>query len=1154
MGAGGRVPATERVAAFVSKQAPAMNGGGSYQMNDQRSVEDRLLEMWTAVLESDEIGGDADFFDLGGHSLNGNQLITRITHGFGVELGFKELFDYCTINKQAAFIHSSASSRKHHDEKLQRLNKQEYYEVSYAQQRLWVLHQFENSQTAYNLPGAFEIKGDLDTEVLIAAYKSVVGRHEILRSTFGEEHDLLVQRVQEGPSIVYGIERYDISGHPPATQEEQLVALYRQEQDHVFDLGAGPLIRIGIIRLSEQHHLFLFNLHHIICDGWSINIFFRELLHYYESLSRHEVAPLPALPVQYRDYAAWQRQQLKGEVLQKHRDYWQHIFGKQIPVLQMPSDFSRPPIKTYHGDRVNFVLDKALVTAMRTISRQEDGTLFMFLLTITNLLIHKYTGQSEFVIGTPSGRREHPDLENQMGLYINTLPLYNHIVAGDRIADLFSRVRHHVLAAIEHQVYPFDLLVEELDLPRDPGRNPLFDIMIIFQNSSTDIQGATQCQGLDIAPWGTPKQSTKFDLTFIFNEAGEELYASIEYNTDIYSGDRIKRMAGYFQQIAAQAVLDMTAKITQIDYLPEAEKELLINGFNDTGMVSFPPRTFLECFAEQVALKPDNAAISFNGKNYSYREVDEQATRLAHLLIDQYKITPESRVGVMQGRSELSIISLLAIFKVGGVYVPIDPSLPPERINYILHDAEVKAMLDGRISLSDVTSPLPLPSLSQSAYIIYTSGSTGQPKGVIITHGALANFLYSMSIRPGVTGADKMLALTTFSFDISLLELLLPLMHGGTVLMAGDYTQKDPYRLQELIDREHPTIIQGTPTMWRLLLEAGFEGYDHLKILSGGERLDATLGQKLLNCVGEVWNMYGPTETTIWSAIEKVTDVSHTATIGKPIHHTQIYILNEAFYPQPVGCSGEIFIGGKGVAGGYHGKPTLTAEKFIDNPFRLGEKMYRTGDLGCWTADGKIQFLGRADDQIKISGYRIELGEIESVMGKYTGIQVGAVIVKDDTEGNAQLIGYVVPADGYDSTALMARLKEQLPHYMVPSRIIVLTELPLTPNGKINRKLLPTISIPTAEIISFEGPRNETEERLTSLWCSIMELQQIGIHDDFFALGGNSLQAIRLAATIRKEMQIELTVNTLFQHSSVAMLAQAIQLLLSNKMANTIED
>jgi len=1064
------------------------------------------------------------------------------------------------------------------------------FPASFAQQRLWFLDQYEPDSPLYNIPHGFRMSGDLKPEILQRVLDAILERHEALRTTFTSEAGEPVQVIGEpGPAALEFVDLRRQAG-TSVEREAEALRLATQSAQQAFDLAQGPVLRASLFQLEDTEYFFYINVHHIAFDGWSMGIFLRELAALYEAFAGGKPDPLPELPIQYADYSVWQRDWLQGEALEKQVAYWREQLAG-VPFLELHTDRPRPAIRTPNGTLQSLLLPKRLANSLNALTQQEGATLFMTLLAAFQTLLHRYTGQDDISVGTLIANRHQAEIEGLIGFFANTLTLRTDLSGQPTFRELLRRVRQVALGAYDHQDLPFEKLVEALQPERDLSRTPLFQVMLILQNAPG---GALELPGITLRSLSVDSRTAKCDLTFYLTEAEPGLYATLEYNTDLFDAATIKRMLGHFQVLLEGIVANPDQRLADLPLLTDAERQQLLTGWNATEAVYPEELCVHQLFEAQVARTPDAEAVVFIGDDgkvsgrLTYAELNERANQLAQHL-QTLGVGPDTTVAIAVERSLDIPIALLATLKAGGAYVPLDPSYPSERLAYMLEDSQAKVLITQSrllvagswslvagnqppvticldtdwptISQSAISNPQSTISPDNLAYIIYTSGSTGKPKGVQIPHRAVVNFLTTMRRQPGLSAKDILLSVTTISFDIAGLELFLPLTVGARLILVSQETTTDGIRLSEALVTSEVTTMQATPATWRLLMEAGWQGNQNLKILCGGEALPIELARQLLARAGELWNMYGPTEATIWSAVSQVK--SGAVTIGHPIANTTIYILDPYMRPVPVGVPGELYLGGVGLARGYRHRPDMTAERFVPNPFIATEKaqgsrgkaqgleslslgpyalrLYRTGDLACYLPDGNIEFLGRIDHQVKVRGFRIELGEIETVLSQHPAVQQVAVLAREDTPGDTRLVAYVVadPVQAITANDLRNQVKDSLPGYMMPSVFIFLEAFPLTPNGKLDRRALPApeISRPTIQT-EFVEARTPAERTLTEIWREVLNAERVGINDNFFELGGDSLLVMRVV-TKAKQAGIEITPKQLFQHQTVAELAEA---------------
>jgi amino acid adenylation domain-containing protein len=1024
--------------------------------------------------------------------------------------------------------------------------------LSFAQTRLWLLSQFEPG-SAYNIPSLFRLKRNFQLAVFEQALSEIVRRHEILRAYYLTAGGRPLQKI--APVEPFRISVIDLQTLPEAARQNEVERLAFLEATQTFDLNKPPLIRATLLKLAPEEHVLLLNVHHIAFDGWSYGVLVRELSALYNAFLKGRASPLPELPIQYVDFAAWQRQELQGEVLQAQLDYWKGRLGGTLPLLELPSDRPRPVVQTHRGGMVSFALSTRLTDALKSLSRQEDVTLFVTLFATFNMLLLRYTGQEDILVGTPIANRNRPEIEGLIGFFVNMLVLRSDLSGNPTFRELLRRVKETAIDAYEHQDLPFEKLVEELNPQRDVGRSPVFQVIFSYLNAPMQ---SLELDGLKPSRLEYRAGGAKFDLELYLEESDEGLAGWFSYNADLFEEARIARMVGHYKKLLEEVVSDPEGRLHHFPLLTHHELEQLLVEWNATKSEYPDTACIHELFEIQASRTPEAVAVKYGGQQLTYSELNARSKQFAQKL-QALGVGPDVLVAVFLERSLDMVVALLGILKAGGAYLPLDLEFPRERLAFMLGDAQPRVLVtqvklqaslpphqSEVIYIDSFSAATEVPTGFQShdsrdlAYVLYTSGSTGKPKGVAICHRAVVNFLSSMRVLPGIEARDVLLSVTTLSFDICGLELWLPLTTGATVVIAPKEVAMIGQRLADVMASSGTTVMQATPATWRLLLESGWQGNPHLKILCGGEAWSQELAQQLLPKCSTLWNMYGPTETTIWSAVYRVQDEGRVL-IGRPIGNTQFYVVDSQLQPVPAGVAGELLIGGDGLARGYLKRRDLTAEKFIANPFNPGadSRLYRTGDLVRYLADGNIEFLARADDQVKIRGFRIELGEIESVLRTCPGVSDAAVVVREQGE-NQRLVAYVVSSkEGHCNPAqLLDQLKMNLPDYMVPFTYVMIEKLPLTANGKIDRKALPTPGRATIKTQSPPAaPRDMLEQQLKQLWEKILPVHPIGLTDNFFDLGGHSFVAVQLFSEIKALTGIDLPLATIFRAPTVAELA-----------------
>lgn len=1124
----------------------------------ENATQETLFLIWSALLRRDSFGIRENFFQLGGSSLKATQMISQIGRQLHASVSLIEVFEHPSIELLSGLI---ATKREYHFHQIEPASPQETYALSHAQRRLWILSQFGGGVAVYNIPLVFRLSGEINRDAFERAWLALAERHESLRTLFIEVDGEPRQKIVS--TAAAGVRLKIVDVRAALNPEEQARAHADAESSAPFDLSTGPLVRATLVQLSATAHLCLLTMHHIISDGWSVRVLMNDLFSFYQSYAQGASPVPPALRIQYKDYAAWQSKLLAGEQAKAQAKYWRQQLTGDLPVLDLPTDFPRPAVKTNLGSRLSHRFSSETTGQTYQCSHRTGASLFMVLLAAINALMYRYTGMDDIIIGTPIAGREHSDLEDQIGFYVNTLALRTRFGGQESFDRLVERVKTTALEAYANQLYPFDRLVDDLELERDLSRAPLFDVMVVLHNTDVNIKNDGTSVGLSVENLSAVSEFSKFDLTFNFREIGDRLSLTLEYSTDIFSETRITQLAAHLENLLSAATRQPDAVVSSLDYISPEEKQRIVYEFNRTQRRFPRDQTVIGLFEDVAEHAPTQTAVVYDESRLTYRELNERADKLAGFLRGKLGVEDGDLLGVLLDRSDQMLITLLGIWKAGAVYVPIDPKFPAERVKYVVEDSglrfvlsegrhrAVHAQLPVKMILLDEQAPVidarppsgRVKHLSTSlAYVIYTSGSTGKPKGVEISQRSVVNFLTHMQAIPGFAVSDSLLAVTTYSFDISVLELFLPLITGGCVLIAGSAQSADGEQLQALLQSLRPTVMQATPSTWQMLLESGWAGDARLKALCGGEPLSRELGVKLLSKVGSLWNMYGPTETTIWSSAKQIQNESALNSVGTPIANTQVYILDGHQQLMPTGVAGEVCIGGEGVARGYLDRPKLTAEKFVPNPFANGERIYRTGDVGRWTFDGDIDLIGRKDFQVKVRGYRVELGEVENALRLAQPALRDALVTTGHDEGGLHLIAYLVTNAAPNVADLQVALKLRLPDYMIPSYFVYLDKLPLTPNGKINRAALPPpgdadLRGATAGDVQ---PRNAFERGLVEIWRHILNRQVIGISDNFFELGGHSLKATQMVSRIYKELGVKVTLRDVFLNPTIGSLAEIV--------------
>ncbi len=1023
--------------------------------------------------------------------------------------------------------------------------------LSFAQERLWFLDRLQPGNPAYNLADLKRLRGALDPDLLRRAIAGVVRRHAVLRTTFEEVGGVPVQRIHPEANVELPV--IDLQGLPASSREQECGRLTRHLAAAPFDLSAGPLLRLLLFRMDQAEHCLAAAFHHIVVDGWSAGLFVREVAEIYAGLLQGRPSPLAPLPLQYSDFAVWQRRWMTGKVLEEKLAYWTQALHGAPPVLELPGRRLGSESATYGGRRHPVLLAPPLTARLRSAAERSHATLFMVLLAGFASLLHRCSGQDDLVIGSPVAGRNRLELEPLIGLFVNSLALRTRFESTPSFAELIAQVREVTLRAQAHQDLPFERLVEELRPERTLDRNPIFQVLFILQNTASGLPGLP---GLTVQALEIDVGVARLDLLLEMKEADGGLHGWLEFNTALFDPVTIARLASYFTGLLISLLEAPTARIAEVPLLNAAERHQMLSEWNDTAVPRSQGLLVHGLFEAQVARTPDAPAAVFRGETLTYAALDARANRLARHL-RRLGCVAESRVGVSLESSVDLLVALLGVLKAGAAYVPFDPGHPRERLAFVLADAAPQVL----ITETRLRAALPTDSRTtvlcldgeplfagspgrdrgvpvqgdggQLAYILYTSGSTGRPKGVGVPHQALANFLGSMRRAPGFSRGERLLSVTSLSFDIAALEIFLPLTVGGCVELASRAEAADGALLAARLGASGAGVLQATPATWRMLLDAGWAGCPNLRALCGGEGLPRDLAAALAGRTRELWNLYGPTETTVWSATARIRPgESGPVSIGRPIADTQILLLDRHLQIVPFGGHGELWIGGAGLARGYWGRPDLTAERFLPNPLaaeveEAGGRLYRTGDLARHLPGGRMEVLGRIDHQVKVRGFRIELGEIEAVLVTLPGIREAVVLARDSPAGGRQLVAYLVgDATAGSEDGLRRALRERLPEYMVPTTFVALSAWPLTPNGKVDRKALPAPERQRFE--TYLAPRTPVEEVLCGIWAEVLGVERVGAADHFFELGGHSLLATQVVSRLRSIFGIEMPLRDLF--------------------------
>ena len=1103
-------------------------------------------------------------------------MVSRVREAFQVDIQLRALFAAPTVAELAEVVELAIRAERGLEiPPVVRVSREGALPLSFAQQRLWFLYQLEPDSASYNIPISVRLQGALNASALEQSLNEILRRHEVLRTTFSTMNGEPVQIISPFEPRELCVE--DLSGwldeKARINEARRLTAV---ETATPFDLINGPLFRARLLRLDENDHVIILTMHHIVSDGWSLGILINELTTLYRSYSAGEAPSLPELPIQYADFAQWQRTWLDGEILAEQLAYWSHQLSGAAP-LELPTDRPRPVVLTYRGNIESLRLDSSLVDGLKTLSRNEGVTLFMLLMTAFKVLLHRYTGQSDISVGTPIAGRNWMEIEGLIGFFVNTVVLRTDVRSEQGFNEVLQRVREVVLDGYAHQDVPFEKLVEELQPERDSSRQPLFQVAFSMHNANATAE-TVESSGLRLSALAGENRTAKFDLNFVLTEVGGVIDAALEYNSDLFDSTTVERMLDHFRNLLTGIVINPKQAVSLLPLLGDDERQKVLHDWNDT-VRPFPSEQCIhQLFEAQVHGAPEATALIFEDTHLSYRDLNECANLLAHRL-RRLGVGAEHRVAILMERQPQLIVSLLAILKAGGAYLPIDPEYPQERIAFMLADADVRVVLTQQHLAASVTgervevvcvdrdwsaieaeessaNPEQLATTENLAYVIYTSGSTGVPKGVEVTHKNVARLLFGVDYAR-FDGRPRILHMASDAFDASTFEVWGALLHGGCCVL---YPERVPSfeGIATNVARHGIELMWLTASLFNAVIDAAPESLSGVKqLLVGGEGLSVghiKRAQDKLRDV-ELTNGYGPTESTTFACCHRIEAVLGDASgiaIGRPIGNTQVYILDQRMEAVGVSVYGELYIGGEGLARGYLNRPELTAERFVPHPYskRVGARLYRTGDICRYREDGAIEYVGRIDGQVKVRGHRIELGEIEVAIGALEGVKEVVVMAREDEPGEKRLVAYVVSEGVLDqSTAeVQTQLKQRLPEYMIPAVVVAMEALPLTANGKVDRRALPAPD-QTRMVGEYVAPRSPLEEVLAEIWADVLKLERVGIHDNFFTeLGGHSLLATQVTSRVRNAFAVNLPLRQLFEMPTVAELATAIEIMILDEL------
>jgi amino acid adenylation domain-containing protein len=1127
--------------------------------NPRSHVESALIAIWSEITGTDRpVGVHDNLFEHGGHSLHAMRTMSRIAKLFGVDLPIRSFFANPTVAGLAHEVEARLRTGPALPSSIERRAESASVRLSFAQERLWFLDQLEPGKASYSIPTVLRIRGHLNVEALEKALAEILRRHEALRTTCGVVQGQATQVIRPPSESPLSVIR--LGEMAPDAREADARRRIQDDAQRPFDLEVGPLSRFQLIELQKDEHLFFFTLHHLVADGWSTWVLANELSALYAAFSRSERPSLPDLPIQYADFAAWQRNAMTGQVREEQLRYWKHHLSRFPHFLELPSDKPRPAQSSARGSRISFAVPRRLADSLRALSHREGATLFMTLLAAFKAVLLRYSGQERIVIGTPIAGRNRVEIEGLIGLFANTLALGTDLSGAPSFIEAIRRVKETALGGYAHQDLPFEQVVEELKPERSTARTPIFQVMFAFQSGRA---GAVSFQlgDLEVSRLSAETESTKFDLVLSVDERGRELDCRMTYSTDLFERARIDRLIRHLIAFLESAVADPNRSIAEIRLLETREEEQIRVEWNEPQVALPEADGVIARFRAHALRNPTRPAVIAEGSAWSYGELATRAAALKQMLASA-GAARGSVVAVCMERSKELLAAHLAVMGAGAAYLPLDPTYPPDRIEYMLRDSGASMVLTGRAPISglegiarfDVSSHLDPPADPGSlavarpddvAYVLYTSGSTGKPKGVAVRHAGLTNFLGSMARVPGYEPSRRLLAVTTTCFDISGLELYLPLWLGGTVELAGSDDAKDGLLLRQRLDSGEVGAMQATPATWQRLRSVEWKNRQAVAVLCGGEALDPELARYLMQLGAPVWNLYGPTETTIWSALAQIGaglfDPQRGSTsipVGRPIANTWVYVLDRQLELRASEMLGDVCIGGAGVSAGYLGLPSLTASKMIPNPFGAPGRIYQTGDVGRWRGRGSLEISGRRDHQIKLHGFRIELGEIESALTAEADVQEAAVVTAQGPMG-PKLVAFVIPkpSRALHVERLLLALRSKLPVHMIPAQLEVMQQFPRTANGKTDRLALSSYKRPRRTAPAPEIQSDDLERKLAELWAKHFGRERVDLDDGYFDLGGHSLTMIRLRQEIESATGRRIALRALLEHSTVRRLA-----------------
>ncbi|MEM8907095.1 MAG: amino acid adenylation domain-containing protein, partial [Bacteroidota bacterium] len=1115
-----------------------------------------LVNIWQQLLEVERVGIHDDFFDLGGHSLLATRVISEIRTQLHVELSIRDLFHHTILHDLATFIEQQTPNTTL--PQLVTQQRPQRIPLSYAQERLWFIDQLEGS-LHYHIPRLFRINGAFNRVAFEQAFQMIVNRHELLRTVIRQEQG-------EAYQVVLPTDGWYLSYTPmreTERDESQLTAHVDQLINQPFDLSKDHPLRIDLIQVNETEHLVVMVTHHIASDGWSFAVLFNEFMELYHHLEKGDPVQWPPLNIQYADFAIWQRRYHDGAILEKQLTYWKTQLAN-LSALELPTDFPRPAIQSLKGDNRGLLIDANLTTQLQTLANEQEVTPFMLLLAAFKALLFKHCGQEDLSIGSPIAGRTIKEVEHLIGFFVNTLVIRSSLNANLPFSEFLNQVKQTTLDAFAHQMAPFEKVVEVLGVERDQSRDPIFQVAFAYQNMP---QGSSELVNtLDIRPTaGSTVVTAQRDLSVFVEERANGLMVGINYCADLYRGSTIEQLLKHYQNLLRSIVAHPNLTLAELEMLDEAEQQQL-NQFNALVRDYPQDQSVIEVFDNHVHQQATQPALLFQDREWTYQSLNFAAEEVAAYLQNVHHVQAGDFVGILLERSEWMIIALLGVLKAGAIYVPMSPAHPLDRKQFVVDDTQMKVLIHTDAQAAVIASlavhPFPIDQgLQQKAslhfqavpiqanapvYLIYTSGTTGQPKGTLVSHRNLLNLTQAspdIAYQPG----DRVLQWSNFTFDGSVFDIFNALLNGATLAMITEQDVADPVRLKALINQYQINAGLITTALFNAFVDYDVSTFTHFrKLFFGGEAGSVEHAKKAIRAMGpnQLINAYGPTEATVMATYYQVqSDQFQQLPIGQPLANTFIYVVNEVGQQAGIGVVGEIWIGGDAVALGYWNRPTLNEQQFIDDPFRsvAGARIYKTGDLGRWRSDGQLEFMGRRDHQVKIRGYRIELGAIEQLLQVCPLVQQAVVAALDDPAGTKRLVAYVVAKGAFDKAAIQQYLHQQLPEYMIPAILLEVESFPITVNGKINRALLPAPDFSALTTQTYIAPRNELEIQISEIWLELLQLERIGIRDNFFEMGGHSLLATRVIAQLEDRLTITLSIRDLFQHPTIEQLANFIE-------------